>query len=157
MKRFVLALSVMIPAGCVVAQPMGGPMMGRGMMNGGMMGGNFSPRRPYVRQNGVPAAYRSLKNPLPASETNITAGKHLYATRCAVCHGSSGNGDGVAAAQLNPSPPNLNFAVGTPIASDGYLYWAIAEGGAPVGSGMPPFKSTMEEDEIWKVILYLRH
>jgi mono/diheme cytochrome c family protein len=154
MKRIailVIAAGLVFPAAETMAQPMGGPMMGRGMM-----GGNFSPRRPYVRQNGVPEAYRNLTNPQQASEENIQAGKQLFEARCAVCHGSSGTGDGPAAAQLNPAPTDLNYATRTPIANDGYLYWSIAEGGVPVGSAMPPFKSSMNKEEIWKVILYLR-
>lgn len=43
-----------------------------------------------------------------------------------------------------------------PMATDGYLFWTIAEGGAPVGSAMPAFKQTLKEDDIWKIITYLR-
>jgi mono/diheme cytochrome c family protein len=37
-----------------------------------------------------------------------------------------------------------------------YLFWTISEGGAPVGSAMPPFKQTLNEGDIWKIITYLR-
>lgn len=40
--------------------------------------------------------------------------------------------------------------------TDGYLYWTIADGGAPLGTAMPPFKSMLKEDQIWKIIIYLR-
>ena len=43
-----------------------------------------------------------------------------------------------------------------PIATDGYLYWTIAEGGTPLGTAMPPFKNVLKDAEIWKVISYLR-
>jgi mono/diheme cytochrome c family protein len=43
-----------------------------------------------------------------------------------------------------------------PMASDSYLFWTISEGGAPVGSAMPPFKQTLTDDEIWKIITYVR-
>jgi mono/diheme cytochrome c family protein len=42
------------------------------------------------------------------------------------------------------------------MASDGYLFWTIAEGGAPVGSAMPPFKGVLGDDQVWQVIAYLR-
>jgi mono/diheme cytochrome c family protein len=150
-----LGASLLLPVAVSHAQPMGGPMMGRGMMGGGMMG-DFSPRRPYVRRNGLPEAYRNLRSPLAPSAENIRAGKQLFETRCAACHGSSGLGDGPAASQLNPPPTNLQFAVRTPIAGDGYLYWSIAEGGTPIGSAMPPFKSTLEPEAIWQIIAFLR-
>lgn len=40
----------------------------------------------------------------------LAAGKQLYAVNCASCHGTSGLGDGVAAAALNPKP--RDFAEG---------------------------------------------
>ena len=147
---FTLVASLLLPAFTSIAQPMGGPMMGRGMM------GNVSPRHPYVMRNGLPESYRNLHNPLPVSEENITTGKQLFSTRCIVCHGSSGRGDGPAASQLNPPPSDLQLAVHTPIASDGYLYWTIAEGGTPVGSAMPAFRNSLKGDDVWKIILYLR-
>jgi mono/diheme cytochrome c family protein len=43
-----------------------------------------------------------------------------------------------------------------PMVSDAYLAWTVAEGGAPVGSAMPPFKDTLKPDAIWRVILFLQ-
>jgi mono/diheme cytochrome c family protein len=43
-----------------------------------------------------------------------------------------------------------------PMATDGYLSWTIAEGGVPLQTAMPPFKSILKEDDIWKIIIYLR-
>jgi mono/diheme cytochrome c family protein len=42
-----------------------------------------------------------------------------------------------------------------PMLGDGYLDWTIAEGDAPKGSAMPPFKNILKPDDIWKVILFL--
>ncbi len=146
-----LAAGMLLSTTIGVAQPMGGPMM-RG---GGMMG-NASPRRFYVMHNGIPPQFRGMTNPLPATADNIAAGKQLFAAQCAACHGSNGRGNGPAAAQLNPPPSDLTFAVHTPIASDAYLYWTLAEGGKPVGSAMPTFINSLAPDDAWKIILYLR-
>lgn len=42
------------------------------------------------------------------NNTLLTKGKELFKTNCASCHGENGNGNGVAAAALNPSPRNFN-------------------------------------------------
>lgn len=41
---------------------------------------------------------------------DLERGKALYAQRCAVCHGESGQGDGVVAASLTPRPANFTQA-----------------------------------------------
>ncbi|MBK7106440.1 MAG: cytochrome c [Ignavibacteriae bacterium] len=38
----------------------------------------------------------------------IEKGNTLYQTNCASCHGAEGNGDGIAAAALNPKPRNFH-------------------------------------------------
>ncbi len=137
-----------------------GMMQGRGtgMMPGsgmGMMGG--SPvRRAYVSRFGIDPKYAGATNPVPPDSDNIEAGKRLYQQSCAPCHGVRGEGDGPAAKTLDPPPARLAGLGRMPMTSDGYLYWTIAEGGAPVKSAMPPFKSALGKDDIWKIILFLR-
>lgn len=67
-----------------------------------------------------------------------------------------GLGDGPDGKNLFPRPANIAAASKMPMASDGYLLWAISEGGVPLGSAMPPFKDALKEEDIWKVILYIR-
>lgn len=110
----------------------------------------------YVRENGIPEQYRNLSNPLRADEETLAQGERLYTQMCAVCHGETGAGDGPAARTLDPPPPTLVGVMDAPLMSDGYLYWAISEGGVPVGSSMPPFKGSLSERDRWAVITYLR-
>lgn len=130
-------------------------MMGGGMMGGGMMGMSMV-RHHHAMHDGLPDEYAGLDNPLPASSANLTSGGELYAQHCAVCHGPQGRGDGPGAAGLQPRPANIARFARMPMASDDYLYWTIAEGGAPVGSAMPAFKDVLESDAIWRIILHLR-
>jgi len=148
-----LALALAAPLTGAVAQGMmgGGQMMG---MGGGMMGGSMV-RRQYVMRNGLPEHYRNQSNPLSPTPENITAGKRLYGASCAVCHGANGEGNGAAAANMNPPPANLTQTMRTRFADDAYLDWTISEGGAPVGSPMPAFKSSLSQKEIWQIVLYL--
>jgi mono/diheme cytochrome c family protein len=126
-------------------------MMG---MQGGMMHMSML-RAQYVRQNGVDPAYASKRNPLRHTPQNIADGKKLYGQYCAACHGAEGRGNGDAGKGLNPPPASIAGITRRPIASDGYLYWTVAEGGAPLGTAMPPFKASLKRDEIWKIIVYL--
>lgn len=103
----------------------------------------------------IPAQYVGKKSPYkPDDKAALAAGKQTYDNNCAACHGTTGKGDGVAAASLNPKPANFNdkaFMQGMPV--DCHFY-RIAEGGG-VGSPMPAWRS-LGEDVIWKVLLYER-
>ncbi len=139
-----------------------GPGMGRGhgpgmgMGRGGMHRGNVIRHR-HVMMNGLPAAYASLKNPLPADAATIAAGRRLYEENCASCHGKSGRGDGEAGQDLDPKPADIAFVIDKPIATDGFLMWTISEGGAGLGTAMPAFKDTLTETQRWQIITWLRH
>ncbi len=139
----------------------GGSMMDRGMgqnMGPGMMGRGMGSmiRHRQVMMNGLPAPYRNHKNPLAGDQGNIRKGGLLYAEQCAVCHGPKGLGDGEGAKDLEMRPANIAATLRMPIASDGFLYWTIAEGGEALKSPMPGLKDSLSAAEIWKVILYLR-
>lgn len=102
----------------------------------------------------IPAQYAGKKSPYKFDDRAILAqGKQIYDNQCAACHGSSGKGDGPAAAALNPKPANLAdkaFMQGMPVDCHFYL---VSEG--VKGTGMPPWKS-LGDDNIWKVLIYER-
>ena len=115
-------------------------------------------QRHWIFMNGnIPARYQGLKNPHGNSDEAIDKGQPLYTKHCASCHGDEGFGEGKAGFDLNPSPALLAFVVQTPIAVDSYLMWSIAEGGTDLNSGMPAFKSTLSENEIWQIVSYIRN
>jgi mono/diheme cytochrome c family protein len=41
------------------------------------------------------------------------------------------------------------------VSLDGYVMWAISEGGEPVGSAMPAFKDALSEHQRWQIILFM--
>ncbi len=129
------------------------PVAGYSQM--GMMGMSMI-RHHYVMRNGIDPKYADRRDPLQPTPENIEAGKKLYGQNCASCHGATGLGNGEAGKNLNPPPANIAASSKMPIATDAYLYWTVAEGGTPLGTAMPPFKSALKENEIWKIILYLR-
>jgi mono/diheme cytochrome c family protein len=98
---------------------------------------------------------RSDKNPLQATEENIHSGKQTFTSYCMVCHGLDGQNTGVPFAdKMAPPVPRLNSA---PVQaySDGQLHWIIQNGIFP--SGMPASKDVFRDEEIWQLVLYIRH
>jgi mono/diheme cytochrome c family protein len=126
---------------------------------GGMRQGRMHSmiRHQYVMREGLPAAYAELVNPLTPTESVLSNGQRVYTEVCATCHGVGGDGDGPAGAALDPSPSNIGRLPRNPMmSSDAYLYWTVAEGGAPIQTGMPPFEQALSQKEIWSVILFVR-
>lgn len=105
-------------------------------------------RTPWV----VPAAEKERKNPLTASEANLTAARQIYSDQCANCHGDGGKGDGSDAMMYDPAPSDLTDAAKLSKLTDGEIYYQIAEGRKP----MPSFKKKLTEDQRWQLVLFVR-
>jgi mono/diheme cytochrome c family protein len=95
------------------------------------------------------------RNPLPDAAETSKDGKEAFGHYCMVCHGLDGQNTGVPfAASLSPPVPSLaskevqNY-------SDGQLKWIITNGIAP--SGMPASRGILSDDEMWSIVVYLRH
>ena len=98
----------------------------------------------------APPDAKKLKNPVPKSDKVIAQGKKLAETNCVPCHGTSGKGDGPAAAALPVKPANwTSDAVQSE--SDGEIFWKITNGRGP----MPPWKHLPENDR-WALLYYIR-
>ena len=93
-----------------------------------------------------------LRNPVPRSAESIARGRQLFAKACAVCHGTEGRGDGVAAAALPQRPKDLSRIAPPPIFPDGVVAYRILNG----VKMMPAFKSTLSENEIWDLLNFIR-
>jgi len=132
-----------------------GRTMGPGMRGRGMMMGSSMQRHRQAMMGGLPEAFRGLRNPLSPNTGVVAEGDTLYRANCAACHGDTGEGNGPAAASMSPPPANLQWLIRRPMASDSYLMWTISEGGADLGTAMPPFKDALSENERWKIIRYL--
>lgn len=94
-------------------------------------------------------------NPLPARPENIDDGKQLFSSYCMVCHGLDAQNTGVPFANsVSPPVPSLASAE-VQAYSDGQLKWIIENGIYP--SGMPPSKGDFSDDDMWRMVLYIRH
>jgi mono/diheme cytochrome c family protein len=95
------------------------------------------------------------KNPLPYTPENWKDGKEAFSHYCVACHGMDGQNTGVPFAD-HISPPIPSLASNEVQSySDGQLKWILDYGIWP--SGMPGSKGTLSDDELWAIIIYLRH
>jgi mono/diheme cytochrome c family protein len=109
----------------------------------------------------VPANY-SKETPLPGIWTDspvIARGATIHATKCAVCHGNEGAGDGPAVAGLIMKPASFRDKAMVAEMSPAYWFWRVSEGGAiepykSKGSAMPAYKGDLSPEERWAVIAF---
>jgi len=99
----------------------------------------------------VPEFAAAMKNPLAGNAASVNKGRTIYKTQCSPCHGDKGKGDGPAAAALTPKPAD-HTSNALQAESDGSLFYKISEGRKP----MPTFKNTLNENQRWAVINYIR-
>ncbi len=98
---------------------------------------------------------KSNRNPLPDTPENRADGKEAFSHYCVACHGMDGQNTGVPFVE-HISPPIPSLASGEVQSyTDGQLKWILDYGIAP--SGMPGSKGTLSDDELWSIVLYLRH
>jgi len=117
--------------------------------------GSFETRFMQVAKRHVTVGGKSDVNPLSDTEENIRAGRANFTSYCMVCHGLDGQNTGVPFAEkMSPPVPTLNSPA-VQAYSDGQLHWIIQNGIFP--SGMPAAKRMFREDEIWQMVIYIRH
>jgi S-disulfanyl-L-cysteine oxidoreductase SoxD len=98
---------------------------------------------------------KSEKNPLADSAENREAGKEAFGHFCVACHGKDGQNTGVPfAGKMSPPLPALTSPEVQEY-TDGQLKWVIDNGIRP--SGMPASRGTLSDDEIWSIVIFLRH
>ncbi len=92
-----------------------------------------------------------ITNPFKGNADAIKAGKKLYNQQCAICHGDTGKGDGVAGMALNPRPASFR-SERVKNESDGAMFWKITNGRAPMAS----YKDLLTEEQRWQLVNYIR-
>jgi mono/diheme cytochrome c family protein len=93
------------------------------------------------------------KNPVDLTPANLTEGAMEYEEHCAFCHGG-------AKAKVSPmrnrfSPPVPQLVNRIPHDDDAWLFWVTKHGARM--TGMPAWDGVMSDDEIWKVVAFIKH
>jgi mono/diheme cytochrome c family protein len=98
---------------------------------------------------------KSQKNPLPDTPQTLADGKEAFSHYCVACHGMDGQSTGVPFADhISPPIPSL-ASPDVQSYSDGQLKSILDNGIQP--SGMPGSKGTLNDEELWSIVLFLRH
>jgi mono/diheme cytochrome c family protein len=98
---------------------------------------------------------KKAANPMAATPENIATGRETFSYYCLVCHGLDGQNTGVPFAEkMFPPVPSLASQT-VQSYTDGQLQWIIANGLGP--SGMPASRGILSDEEIWDIVLYVRH
>jgi mono/diheme cytochrome c family protein len=98
---------------------------------------------------------RSDQNPEAATAENVRRGRKAFAAYCTACHGLDGQNTGVPFAEaMSPPVPRLS-APEVQRYTDGQLHWIIRNGLFP--SGMPASRGLLSDEEVWWIVIYIRH
>ena len=102
-----------------------------------------------------------------ASSEDLAAGRELFVSNCAVCHGTGGEGQldwHIRKEDGTLPPPPLDGEGHTWHHADGLLYRIVSQGGAifedpslpGFKSAMPAFGETLSREEIIAVLTYIK-
>ncbi len=98
-------------------------------------------------QEEPPFPYAGLDNPFAWSDASTQeAGKGLYEHYCLGCHGV--NGGNIVGADFSTTDFSENLEE-----RPDFFFWVLSEG--RLDKGMPPFKSSLSEEQRWQVLTYL--
>lgn len=98
---------------------------------------------------------KNQKNPLPYTHENWEEGREAFSHYCVACHGNDGQNTGVPFVDhISPPIPSL-ASQDVQSYTDGQLKWILDNGIYP--SGMPGSKGILSDDELWSIIVFLRH
>lgn len=98
-----------------------------------------------------------LRPSVPYNVISVANGAHFYQEACATCHGVGGYGDGPNGKGFKPRPADLT-AKHSADHTAGDLFWWLTHGVKKDGvlTRMPGFAGSLEEEERWDMINFLR-
>jgi mono/diheme cytochrome c family protein len=98
----------------------------------------------------APAPAPASAAPAATANNAEAAARKVFKTKCVVCHGDHGAGDGPGAAALNPKPRAFGDATWQASVTDDHIKSVILKGGAAVGksAAMPPNPDLKPKPEV---------
>jgi mono/diheme cytochrome c family protein len=93
------------------------------------------------------------ENPTAMTAANLTEGAKEYEEHCAFCHGGAKAKISPMRDKFNPPVPQLIDRI--PHDDDAWLFWVTKHGVRM--TGMPAWDSVLSDDEMWKVVAFIKH
>jgi mono/diheme cytochrome c family protein len=95
----------------------------------------------------------SVQDPIQATDDNLMAGMKIYQSACAGCHGDVVHTHTAFGDSFYPRAPQ--FAEDAPDMPENQNFYIIQHGVRL--SGMPAWKTSLKETEMWQVTTFLSH
>lgn len=99
----------------------------------------------------IPESEKKRQNPVPNVPEAIEAGKALYNSQCAMCHGAHGDGKGDVAVSMKMKLPNFADPKVQAKRTDGELFYIMT-----TGHGDMPGEKRLLDSNKWEIVRYLR-
>lgn len=99
----------------------------------------------------IPESEKKRENPVPNVPEAIEAGKSLYSSQCAMCHGARGDGKGDVAVGLKMRIPSFADPKVQAKRTDGELFFIMTQ-----GHGDMPGEKRLVDQNKWEIVRYLR-
>jgi mono/diheme cytochrome c family protein len=110
---------------------------------------NWRAKGPLLKE--VATGGSKFKKPWIPSDELKAHGKTIYDAQCAVCHGAAGEGNGAAAAALNPKPRNFKDGEGWKNGRKVSEIFVTLK----MGLGSMPSFATLPSDDRWALVHYI--
>jgi mono/diheme cytochrome c family protein len=109
-----------------------------------------------LARQGDPEAAK-VKNPVAVTPDSIAAGKKIFETICASCHGANGKGLIVSVIEDRggKQPPDLTDDKWDHGSSDGEIFAVVKKGVGP-DYFMAPWDGRINDTDIWSTVNYIR-
>lgn len=101
----------------------------------------------------APEGAKSLRNPVDGADkdNSVARGAKIFKTRCMICHGPKGQGDGIGGKALNPKPQNLTLSM-VQAQTDGEIFWKVTNG----RNDMIKWGPILSEAQRWDLVNYVK-
>ena len=95
----------------------------------------------------------NVDNPVSPTAANLADGAKEYEEHCALCHGGAAAKISPLATKFNPPAPQLINRI--PHDEESWLFWVTKHGVRM--TGMPTWDGVLSDDDIWKIIAFIKH
>jgi mono/diheme cytochrome c family protein len=134
-----------------------------GAMLGASLSGCTADKQPSQEESNLANAAKDVAipleagkktNPLPETDEVVIQGQEVFLGSCAQCHGADGRGDTNIGRNMAPAAMDLS-SHHVQHWSDAELFWIIQNGVRL--TGMPSWKSSISENDTWKLARFIHH